>query len=143
MERPCIVALDVSIEESVFVGRSIQRVIEKNGTLRTRRILLTKVSKNWRNLQNHLSIVATKRAVNGEKRSLSLSQILNVMTNDEIFVMATDGTDIWMPCRRYCYWFGNTMQGLEISLLQSRKAFLCWCCSKHPRDSTCSTEEVV
>lgn len=106
--RPCFVAPDVSIEENVFSERNIPRIIGDNGIQRAK-ILLTEVSKSWRNLQKLLSLVAMKRVLNGAKRSLSLSLPLSLRTHslfpntrpkyhDEIYVVFNaDGTDIWMP----------------------------------------------
>lgn len=104
MARLCFVAPDVFIEENVFSERSIPRIIEDNGTQRAK-MLLTEVSKSWRNLQKLLSLVATKRVLNGETRSLSPSlftipcfRILdpNIKMKHMLFLYA-DGTDVWMP----------------------------------------------
>ena len=68
----CIVALGASIEEKVFVEESILRISKQNGTVKLGK-MLKKLSRSWKKHPKFLPVVAMRRVLYGEKRSLSLS----------------------------------------------------------------------
>lgn len=67
----CIAARGAFIEERVSVDGSILGISKQNGALGPGK-MLKEVSRSWKKHPKLLPIVAMRRALSGEKRSLSL-----------------------------------------------------------------------